>query len=268
MQVPEGLPENSPAFQRREMFPRRPVPKRRLSYCHRMRAVLNVMLRSTATLFNRPFGTYSTRNSVAVPPRRDRATFKRSFGTGIRRKPHRITGLIGIGVFTLIVHQTATAAAPSADDFFHSGARSYLSNNVAGARKEVDQGLKLFPDDIKLKKLDELLKQQQQQQQNQQQQQQQQNQSQQNQSKQNQQQQQQQQKQNEQQKQQEQSKQQQEQQKQAEQQKEQEQKQAQAREMTPDQAKQLMDQEKADETLLPASRKEKPRNQEHPLKDW
>lgn len=176
--------------------------------------------------------------------------------------------LIAIGLFAFTLHK---AGAQSADDFFHSGARSYLSNNVAGARKEVDQGLKLFPDDIKLKKLDELLKQQQQQQNQQQNQQQQQNQSQQNQSKQNQQQQKQkqneQQKQNEEQKQQEQNKQQQEQQKQAEQQKEKDQ-QAQAREMTPEQAKQLMDQEKAQEMLLPATRKEKPHNLEHPLKDW
>lgn len=170
--------------------------------------------------------------------------------------------LIGIGMVAFTLHH---ARAQSADDFFHSGARSYLSNNVAGARQEVDQGLKLFPDDIKLKKLDELLKQQQQQQQ--QQNQQQQNQSQQNQSKQDQKQQQQ--KQNEEQKQQEQNKQQQEQQKQAEQQKEKEQEQqAQAREMTPEQAKQLMDREKVDEMLLPASHKEKPHNQEHPLKDW
>ena len=169
--------------------------------------------------------------------------------------------LIAVGLIAFMLHR---ASAQSADDFFHNGARSYLSNNVAGARKEVDQGLKQFPDDIKLKKLDELLKQQQQQQQ-QNQQQQQQNQSQQNQSKQNQQQQKsQQQKQNEEQKQQEQNK---EQQKQAGKEKEQEQ-QAQAREMTPDQAKRLMDQQKANEMLLPATRREKPKNQEGPIKDW
>ncbi len=57
------------------------------------------------------------------------------------------------------------ACAQPADEFFHHGAQSYLSNNVAKAREEVDHGRKLFPDDIKLKKLDELLKQQQQQQQ-------------------------------------------------------------------------------------------------------
>src|SRR5436190_22345627 len=53
----------------------------------------------------------------------------------------------------------AVGAQP-ADEFFHSGAQSYLSNNVAKAREEVDNGLKLYPDDLKLKKLDELLKQQ------------------------------------------------------------------------------------------------------------
>lgn len=189
---------------------------------------------------------------------------------GICHKLHKVAIPTVICFLALTFYRTD---AQSADDFFHSGARSYLTNNVAGAQKEVDQGLKLFPDDIKLKKLDELLKQQQQQQQQQNQQQnqqQQQNQSQQNQSKQNQQQQKsQQQKQNEELKQQDQNKQQQEQQKQAEQQKEKEQEQqAQAREMTPEQAKQLMDQQKANEMLLPASRREKPRNQEGPIKDW
>src|SRR5689334_10016028 len=57
--------------------------------------------------------------------------------------------------------------AQSADDYFHSGAQCYLTNNIDGARDEVDAGLKYFPDDIKLKKLDELLKQQSQQQQQQ-----------------------------------------------------------------------------------------------------
>ena len=62
--------------------------------------------------------------------------------------------LLSISLFALLSHKLC---AQSADDFFHGGAQSYLSNNVAGAREEVDKGLKLFPDDIKLKKLDELL---------------------------------------------------------------------------------------------------------------
>ena len=115
--------------------------------------------------------------------------------------------LLSISLFALLSHKLC---AQSADDFFHGGAQSYLSNNVAGAREEVDKGLKLFPDDIKLKKLDELLKQQQNQQQQQ----------------------------------------------------------AQPAEMTPEQAKQMLDAQKNDEMMLPANRNEKPRNRQHPLKDW
>lgn len=179
--------------------------------------------------------------------------------------------LISISLFALALNR---AGAQSADDFFHSGARSYLSNNIPGAKEQVDKGLKLFPDDIKLKKLDELLKQQQQQQQQQNQQQQnqqqhqQQNQSQQNksQSKEDQEKQKEEQRQKEQQQQQQQNQQPQ-QQKQGNEEQPEEQQVA-AGQMTPDQAKQLMDQQKADELLLPNSRKEKPRNQNHPLKDW
>src|SRR6266498_1053416 len=53
----------------------------------------------------------------------------------------------------------AVCAQP-ADEFFHRGAQSYLSNNVTKAREAVDNGLKLYPEDLKLKKLDDLLKQQ------------------------------------------------------------------------------------------------------------
>ena len=177
--------------------------------------------------------------------------------------------LLSISLFALALNR---AEAQSADDFFHSGARSYLSNNIPGAKDDVAKGLKQFPDDIKLKKLDELLKKQQQQQQNQQQQnqqqQQKQNQSQQNQSqsKQDQQKQSEEQKQKEEQQKQQQAQRNQ-QQKQGDEQKQKEQ-QAQMAQMTPDQAKQLMDQEKADETLLPNSRKEKPHDQQHSIKDW
>ena len=54
----------------------------------------------------------------------------------------------------------ANFCAQSADDFFHTGAQAYLTNNTASAREQVDKGLKLYPNDTKLKKLDELLKQQ------------------------------------------------------------------------------------------------------------
>ena len=60
--------------------------------------------------------------------------------------------------------QAACAQLAPADDFFHSGAQSYITNNIAGARQAVDAGLAAYPDDIKLKKLEELLKQQSQQQ--------------------------------------------------------------------------------------------------------
>jgi len=60
------------------------------------------------------------------------------------------------------------AWAQPADEFFHGGAQLYLSNNIPAAKEAVTNGLKLHPDDVKLKKLYELLNQQQQQQQNQQ----------------------------------------------------------------------------------------------------
>jgi outer membrane biosynthesis protein TonB len=57
------------------------------------------------------------------------------------------------------------AFAETADDIFHGGAVNYLSNNIPKALDVVTNGRALFPDDIKLKKLEELLKQQNQQQQ-------------------------------------------------------------------------------------------------------
>jgi|ERR1043166_2801165 outer membrane biosynthesis protein TonB len=66
---------------------------------------------------------------------------------------------IPVSLSLLLLARQAVCAQP-ADEFFHSGAQSYLSNNVARARQDVDNGLKLYPDDLKLKKLDELLKQQ------------------------------------------------------------------------------------------------------------
>ena len=52
------------------------------------------------------------------------------------------------------------AFAQNADDFFHTGAVNYLSNNIPKALDVVTNGRALFPDDLKLKKLEELLKQQ------------------------------------------------------------------------------------------------------------
>ena len=51
----------------------------------------------------------------------------------------------------------------SAADYFHGGAMAYLTNNIPAALDVVSNGLVQFPDDEKLKKLEELLKQQQQQ---------------------------------------------------------------------------------------------------------
>ena len=175
----------------------------------------------------------------------------------------RLRLLISISLFALALQKIC---AQSADDFFHGGAQAYLTNNTTLAKEQVDKGLKLYPDDIKLKKLDELLKQQQQQQQqqNQQQKQEEKNQSQ---SKPDQQQKSDEQKQKEQQKQQEQQKPQQQkpdQDKPGEKPKE---RPAQPGQMTPEEAKQLLDAQKGDEMLLPANNKDK-HNRDHPLKDW
>jgi hypothetical protein len=64
--------------------------------------------------------------------------------------------------------QKVCAQLAPADDFFNSGAQAYISNNVPQAKEVVEMGLKLYPDDEKLQKLEKLLKQQQQQSQSQQ----------------------------------------------------------------------------------------------------
>jgi hypothetical protein len=66
--------------------------------------------------------------------------------------------------------QKVCAQLAPADDFFNSGAQFYISNNIPQAKDVVEMGLKLYPGDEKLNKLEALLKQQQQSQQNQQQQ--------------------------------------------------------------------------------------------------
>ena len=74
----------------------------------------------------------------------------------------RLPLLISLSLLLCAAQKVCAQLAP-ADDFFHSGAQFYISNNVAQAKAAVDMGLKLYPDDEKMKKLDELLKQQQQQ---------------------------------------------------------------------------------------------------------
>ena len=68
----------------------------------------------------------------------------------------------------LFVWQNAEAQLAPADDFFNSGAQFYISNNIPSALKRVESGLQIYPDDEKLKKLEQLLKQKQQQQKQQQ----------------------------------------------------------------------------------------------------
>jgi Mg-chelatase subunit ChlI len=67
----------------------------------------------------------------------------------------------------LLAWQKVCAQLAPADDFFNGGAQLYISNNIPAALERVEGGLKIYPDDVKLKKLEQLLKQQQQQQQQQ-----------------------------------------------------------------------------------------------------
>ena len=190
--------------------------------------------------------------------------------------------LLPISASLLLAWQTV--CAQSADDYFNGGAHAYITNNIPEALKSVETGLKQFPDDGKLKKLYELLKQQSQQQQQQQQQQKQNQQSQQNQSQQKQTQQNQQNQQNQQQSQQNQSAQ-----NQSGQQNQQQQQQQSANEnqggekqekqneqgqpvaagqMSPEAAKRLLDAQKGNEQFLQLKPQGKPQDNRHPLKDW
>ena len=72
-----------------------------------------------------------------------------------------------LSLLLLTLAQVHAQPAPPADEFFHGGAQLYLSNNVPAALGVVTNGLAQFPDDAKLKKLEELLKQKQQEQQQQ-----------------------------------------------------------------------------------------------------
>jgi hypothetical protein len=195
----------------------------------------------------------------------------------------RLSLLISLSLLLLSLQ---SACAQSADDFFHGGAQFYLSNNIASAKEEVDTGLKFYPGDTKLKKLDELLKQQSQQQsqQNQQSQSQQNQKQQQQQSGQNQAQQQSQQKQQQQQNQQAQNQSSQQNDKQQEQQQQEKSAgkqsdgkqdgqtgQAQAvaaQEMSPEQAQRLLDAQKGDEQFLQLKPQNPPESQNRPIKDW
>jgi Ca-activated chloride channel homolog len=162
--------------------------------------------------------------------------------------------LISLSVLLIAAQKVCAQLAP-ADDFFNSGAQFYISKNIPSALEKAEGGLKIYPDDVKLKKLEELLKQRQQ--------------SQSSQSQQNEQQQQQSQQQN--------SSDQQNQPQQNQQQQnksgqngsnEQQAAAAQKQEMTPEEAKQLLDAQKGDEKLLQLKPQGKPENQNRPVKDW
>ena len=75
---------------------------------------------------------------------------------------------ISLSFALLLSAQKLCAQLAPADDFFNGGAQLYISNNIPEALERVEMGLRTYPDDAKLKKLEELLKQKQQQQQEQQ----------------------------------------------------------------------------------------------------
>jgi Ca-activated chloride channel family protein len=182
----------------------------------------------------------------------------------------RLAGAGSIALLLCLGWRCEAQLAPP-DEFFHSGAQFYLSNNLPKAWEQVTNGRAIYPDDIKLKKLEELLKQQQQQQQQQKQQQN-------DQSKPDEQQNQQQdrkdsdeKKQQEQQKKDSQEKQDQQKENPADQQKQkpdEEQQSYPPGQMTPQQARQLLDAQKNDETLLPVKPDQKTAARRGPLRDW
>jgi hypothetical protein len=166
----------------------------------------------------------------------------------------RLLLLILTSLSLLLVLPAARAQWLTADDFFNDGAHLYLSNNIPSALLSVSNGMQLYPDDEKLKKLYQLLKQQQQQQQQQQK---------------NQQQQQNQQKQKQ--------DQQQQQQQNAAKENQNGQKAGETNgqpqtagvaQMTPEEAKRLLDQQKNDEQVLVMKPQGKPQDTSHSIKDW
>jgi len=174
---------------------------------------------------------------------------------------------------SLVLLAGLAAPAQTADDFFNSGAQFYVSNNIPAALERTENGLKLYPDNVKLKKLEELLKQQQPQQSQQNQKQKQQNQSQPQSSSS--------------QKQQNQQPQEQQAQNQSQQPKQQQQAQssasqanekrgepkepaqpAAANQMTPEEAKRLLNAQKEDEQFLQLKPQAPPKNRQQPIEDW
>lgn len=175
----------------------------------------------------------------------------------------------------LLAWQKADAQLLPADDFFNGGAQYYISNNIPAALEKVESGLKIYPDDAKLQKLEKLLKQQQKQnQQQQKQQQQKQSQSQKN-SQQQQQKNQQPPKSDEQKKNPPPKPPEQQKKSDAEKQKEDQQKKSEDQakpgkpgQMTPQEAKRLLDAQKGNEQMLQLKPKAKPQDSSQPVKDW
>jgi Ca-activated chloride channel family protein len=212
------------------------------------------------------------------------------------RLPRPIQNSLLLLTLVFVAPKVCAQFAP-ADNFFNSGAQFYISNNIPAALEQVESGLKIYPDDEKLKKLEELLKQKQQQQQQQNQQQksqsQPQDQKQQNQSQSQKDQQSQQQKSNDQKKSADQQKSDEQKKSEADQKKDQpEKKEDQQKtsagkkddgkpedqngegqpvkpgQMTPEEAKRLLDSQKGDEQTLKWKPKDKPEDQKKPVKDW
>jgi hypothetical protein len=157
--------------------------------------------------------------------------------------------------------------AQTAEEFFNGGAQFFISNNIPAALNRVESGRKQFPDDVKLKKLEELLKQQNQQQQQQQ--------KQQNQSQQDQQQQQNQQAEkqsnpdnNRQSQDEKQSAKPSDQSKEEKEDRKDPSQASKPREMSPEEAKRLLDAQKGDEQILQLKPQKPPETHNKPIKDW
>ncbi|MBK7997529.1 MAG: hypothetical protein IPK15_02040 [Verrucomicrobia bacterium] len=76
------------------------------------------------------------------------------------RRPN--SSWLAIALCHLVLVAAVSAAQPAPDQFFHQGAQHFLATNqLSQAKLAVTNGLKLFPNDEKLKKLWELLNQQQ-----------------------------------------------------------------------------------------------------------
>jgi hypothetical protein len=101
----------------------------------------------------------------------------RAFRQASGRRLSRVGGFVAmLGLALVAFGVPLCAGAQNAEDYFHGGAKSYIHGQKDKAKEEVSNGLKQFPEDVKLNAMAVLLqkpeekKQQQQQQQDQQQQ--------------------------------------------------------------------------------------------------